>query len=204
MESRNNKTNCCDGGSEHRSNRWKRWRCIILAGWKSAANRGNSCYKAKSSNTIGYEQCWKRYCDSKSGVLRTTLVRSETNMSITPQSCGTETSTLQSISVWFDGGKKMRPLTILTCVWQRSHLKRGTLYAGVLAALRSISTKKYDGFADTQALKMFRTSKARAASQRHTEHGHLQITSILDTCLHTNVNELIHAHPPRETVWSRL
>ena len=101
-------------------------------------------------------------------------------------------------------GQKMRPLTILTCVWQRSHLKRGTLYAGVLAALRSISTKKYDGFADTQALKMFRTSKARAASQRHTEHGHLQITSILDTCLHTNVNELIHAHPPRETVWSRL
>ena len=32
--------------------------------------------------------------------------------------------------------------------------------------------ERYDGFADTQALKVFPTSVARALSQRHTEHGH--------------------------------
>ena len=60
----------------------------------------------------------------------------------------------------------------------------------------------YDGFADTQALKVFPMSIARAASQRHTEHGHHKISSILDTtfaCFRTDMDELIHAHPPRET-----
>ena len=63
--------------------------------------------------------------------------------------------------------------------------------------------ERYDGFADTQALNVFPTSKARAASQRHTEHGHHNITAILDAttaCFQTNMDELILAHPPRETV----
>ena len=45
-------------------------------------------------------------------------------------------------------------------------------------------------------------SMARAASQRHTVHGHRKITAVLDAtvaCLHKDMDELIHAHPPRET-----
>ena len=83
---------------------------------------------------------------------------------------------------------------VLMCVWQRSHLKNETLCAGVLAALRSINTK---GTMVSQTPKP--TSKTRAACQRHTEQGHRQITSILDTCFHTDMDELKHAHPPRET-----
>ena len=61
--------------------------------------------------------------------------------------------------------------------------------------------ERYDGFADTEALKVFPMSKARAASQRHTEHGHHKITEILDATkasFHTDVDELIHAHLLRE------
>ena len=50
--------------------------------------------------------------------------------------------------------------------------------------------ERYDGFAGTQA------------SQRHTVHGHHKITAILDAaiaCFHPDMDELIHAHPPRET-----
>ena len=100
-------------------------------------------------------------------------------------------------------GRKVRPLRVLMCVWQRSHLKSETLCAGDLAALRSSNTKKYDGFADTQSLKVFPTSEARATIQRHTEHGHRKIIAIMDAtfaCSHTNMDNLIHAHPPRETV----
>ena len=38
-------------------------------------------------------------------------------------------------------GRKVRPLMVLMCVWQRSHLKIETLCAGDLPALRSLSTK---------------------------------------------------------------
>ena len=68
----------------------------------------------------------------------------------------------------------MRPFSVLMCVWLRSH----------------------DGFADTQALKSFPMSIARAASQRHTEHGHRKITAILDAtkaCVHTDMDGSIHA-----------
>ena len=58
---------------------------------------------------------------------------------------------------------------------------------------------RWDGFADTQALKVFFMPTARAASQRHTEHVHRQSTAFLDACFHTDMNELIRAHPPRET-----
>ena len=61
--------------------------------------------------------------------------------------------------------------------------------------------ERYDGFADTQALKVFPMSIARAASQRHTVSGHHKITTILDAtiaCFHTDMDELIDAHPPRE------
>ena len=55
---------------------------------------------------------------------------------------------------------------------------------------------------ETQALKVFPMSTARAASQRHTEHERHKSTAILDTtfaCFDTDMDELIHAHPPRET-----
>ena len=56
-----------------------------------------------------------------------------------------------------------------------------------------------ENFADAQALKVFSMSPARAASQRHTEHVHRKSTGILGACFHTDMNQLIHAHPPRET-----
>ena len=56
-----------------------------------------------------------------------------------------------------------------------------------------------NGFADAQALKVFSISTTRAASQRHTEHVHRKSTTILDARFHTDMNELSHAHPPRET-----
>ena len=59
--------------------------------------------------------------------------------------------------------------------------------------------ERYNGFADTQALKVFPMSTARAAGPRHTEHRHRQITAILDTCFLTVMDELIHAHLPQET-----
>ena len=86
---------------------------------------------------------------------------------------------------------------VLMGVWQRSHLKRGTLCAGDLAALRSI-IRKVRWFRRHARIESVPTSKTRAASQRHTEHGHRQITSILDTFFHTDIDELKHAHPPRE------
>ena len=61
-----------------------------------------------------------------------------------------------------------------------------------------------NGFADTQALKVFSISTARAASQRHTEHVHRKSTTILDARFHTDMNELSHAHPPRETHPERI
>ena len=57
----------------------------------------------------------------------------------------------------------------------------------------------WNGFADAQALKVFSTSTARAASQRHTEHVLRKGTAILDACFHTDIIELIHARPPRGT-----
>ena len=81
--------------------------------------------------------------------------------------------------------EKMKPLMELMCVWQRSRLKKGD----------------FVGFAVTQAVKVFSMSKARAASQRHTVHDHRKITAILDAtfaCFHKDMDELIHAHPPRE------
>ena len=70
----------------------------------------------------------------------------------------------KAFSVRFDGGRKMRPLRILTCVWQRSHLKKGDLVHGRLGSIEVKQHARYDGFADTQASKVFPTSKARAAS----------------------------------------
>ena len=87
----------------------------------------------------------------------------------------------------------MKTLKVLRCVWQRSHLKKGEL-----CALEVNQHERYDGFAHTQALKVFPTSKARAASQRHTERRHRQITTILDTCFRTDTDEMKHARPPRE------
>ena len=62
--------------------------------------------------------------------------------------------------------------------------------------------ERYCGFADTQAVKVFPMSVARAASQHHTVHGHRKINAILDAiaaCFHKDLQELIHEHPTRET-----
>ena len=71
-----------------------------------------------------------------------------------------------------------------------------------LASIEVNQYERYDGFADTQALKVFPMSIARAASQRHTEHGHHKIIAILDATFarfHTDMDEFIHVHPLRET-----
>ena len=77
-----------------------------------------------------------------------------------------------------------------------------TLCAGYLAAVKVNQPERYDGFADTQTVKVFPMSMARPASQRHTVHGHRKITAILDAtiaCFHKDLDELIHARPPWET-----
>ena len=69
-----------------------------------------------------------------------------------------------------------------------------------LGSIKVNQNKMYDGFADTQVVKVFSMSTARAASQRHTEHVQCGGTAILDdavACFHTDMDELIHAHPPR-------
>ena len=45
-------------------------------------------------------------------------------------------------------------------------------------------------------MKVFLISTARAASQRHTELGHRKSIAILDAFFYTDMDELIHAHPP--------
>ena len=103
-------------------------------------------------------------------------------MSIATESWEAEPSTLPRIPVRLDVGRKERPVTVFSCVWQRSHPKLKTWCAGI-----------------AQTLKVFSMSTARAASQSHTEHVHRKSTAILDACFHTDMHELIHAHPPGET-----
>ena len=61
--------------------------------------------------------------------------------------------------------------------------ENGDLVRWRLVSIEVNQYERYHGFADTQALKVFPMSIARAASQRHTEHGHHKITAILDTLL---------------------
>ena len=80
--------------------------------------------------------------------------------------------------------------------------ENGDLVRWRLGSIEINQYERYDGFAEAQALKVFPMSVARAASQRHTEHGHHKMTAILDAtfaCFHTDMDELIRAHPPRET-----
>ena len=79
---------------------------------------------------------------------------------------------------------------------------KGDLVRWRLISVDVSQHERYDGFADTQAVKVFPMSMARAARQRDTVHVHRKITAILDAtiaCFHTDMDELIHAHPPRET-----
>ena len=89
-------------------------------------------------------------------------------------------------------------------MWQRSHLKRETLCAGVMAALRSINTKKYEEFRRHASIESGSHVKGKSSkSTSNTEHGQRKIIAIMDAtmaCFHTNMDELIHAHTPRETV----
>ena len=67
--------------------------------------------------------------------------------------------------------------------------------------------KRYQNFADTQAPKEVRMLTTRTTKQSQTEYGHRKNITILNTTfvfLHTlltvtDMEELIHAHPPRET-----
>ena len=80
--------------------------------------------------------------------------------------------------------------------------EKGDLVRWRLGSMKSINTKKYDGFADTKIVKVFPMSMARATSQCHTVHGHRKMAAIMDAsvaCFHKDMDELIHAHPPRET-----
>ena len=80
--------------------------------------------------------------------------------------------------------------------------EKGDLVRWRLDSIEVKQHERYDGFADTQALKVFPMPMARAACQRHTVHGHRKITAILDAtkvCFFKELDELIHAHPPRET-----
>ena len=80
--------------------------------------------------------------------------------------------------------------------------EKGDLVRWRFVSIEVNQHERYDGFADRQALKVFPMSMARAASQRHTVHGHRKITAILDAAaawFHKDMDELIHAHPPRET-----
>ena len=113
-------------------------------------------------------------------IMQTQLLMPVTSKSIILESCGTETSASQHISVWFDGGRKVQALMVLRCVWQRSHLKRVDLVSWRLGSTEVNQYEKYDGFTDMQTSKVFLTWKARATSQRHTEHGHRKIIAIMD------------------------
>ena len=80
--------------------------------------------------------------------------------------------------------------------------EKGDFVRWRLGSIEVKQHERYDGFADTQALEVFPMPMARAASQRHTVHGHRKITAILDAtiaCFHKDMDELILAHPPRET-----
>ena len=59
----------------------------------------------------------------------------------------------------------------------------GGLVRWRLVSIQVNQHERYDGFADTQALKVFPMSMARATSQRHTEHGHHKLPAILDGAL---------------------
>ena len=80
--------------------------------------------------------------------------------------------------------------------------EKGDLVRWRLGSIEVNQHERYDGVADTQAVKVFPVSMARTASQRHTVHGHREITAILDAttaCFHEEMDELSHALPPRET-----
>ena len=80
--------------------------------------------------------------------------------------------------------------------------EKGDLVRWRFVSIEVNQHERYDGFADAQALKLFPMSMARAASQRHTVHCHRKITAILDATtawFHKDMDQLIHAHPPRET-----
>ena len=90
---------------------------------------------------------------------------------------------------------------VFVCMWQRYHLRMETFVRWKLVSIEVNQYEENDGFADTQALNIFPMSVARAASRCHTEHGHHKITAILDAtmaCFHTDMDELIRAHPPKE------
>ena len=79
--------------------------------------------------------------------------------------------------------------------------EKGDLLRWKLGSIEVNEYERYDGFADTQALKVFLMSTTRAASQRHTEHGTRKITAILDAaiaCFRSVMDELVHAHGARE------
>ena len=62
--------------------------------------------------------------------------------------------------------------------------------------------ERHDVLADTPALKAFRMLIAKAASHRHTEHGHHKVIATLDAAValffHADMDEVVYAEPPAE------
>ena len=132
---------------------------------------------------------------------RTQLLMSVTNMSITLECCGTETSALQSIFSVIRRRKNSEAVHGIHVRMAAIPSENGDFVRWRLVSIEGNQYERYDGFADTQALKVFpvdckgsrSTSHRARTSQDYCNHGrHF-------ACFHTNIDELIHAHTPRET-----
>ena len=97
--------------------------------------------------------------------------------------------------------KKSEPIDYMHGRMAAIPSEKGDLVCWRLGSIELNQHEMYAGFADTQVVKVFPISIARTASQRRTEHGHRNSSAILDVigaCFHTDMDELIHAHPQRE------
>ena len=61
--------------------------------------------------------------------------------------------------------------------------EKGDLVRWRLVIMEVNQYERHDVFADTPAMKVFRMLIARAASHRHTEHGHRKVIAILDAAV---------------------
>ena len=113
----------------------------------------------------------------------------------------TETSALQSIFSVIRRRKNSEAVHGIHVRMAAIPSENGDFVRWRLVSIEGNQYERYDGFADTQALKVFpvdckgsrSTSHRARTSQDYCNHGrHF-------ACFHTNMDELIHAHPPRET-----
>ena len=103
-------------------------------------------------------------------------------MIITTESCGSETRRVKKSEAIDGTHVRMKEIAS----------ENEDFVRWILASMEVNQRERCDVFAGTQALKVCRMSIARAASQRHTEHGHRKIIALLDAAMY----ELIYSHPP--------